>query len=116
MYRAWHGSTAAAVTTGPRLDAAKALRQGLISNLANPKMAAFFLSLLPQFSLTGGITGLLLFGLLFSLLTFAWLTVYSLAVDRARRLFARSRVRRAIDAVTGTVLLASGARLALEQR
>ena len=32
-----------------QLTPARAFRQGLLSNLANPKMAAFFLSLLPQF-------------------------------------------------------------------
>jgi threonine/homoserine/homoserine lactone efflux protein len=44
-------SSAAACPAGPRL--ARALRQGLVNDLANPKMAAFFLSLLPQFVATG---------------------------------------------------------------
>jgi threonine/homoserine/homoserine lactone efflux protein len=33
-----------------RLPPATAFRQGLLSNLGNPKMAVFFSSLLPQFS------------------------------------------------------------------
>ena len=40
-------SSAAACPAG--LRPARALRQGLVKDLANPKMAAFFLSLLPQF-------------------------------------------------------------------
>lgn len=46
-------------------------------------------------------------------------TVFSLllaaALDRARRLLSRRRVRRALDAGTGTVLIGFGARLAVEQ-
>jgi threonine/homoserine/homoserine lactone efflux protein len=100
-----------------RLTPARALRQGVASNLANPKMAGFFLSLLPQFaSPERGAPGLLLLGLLFCLLTFAWLALYSAAVARARAVLTRPRVRRAIDAVTGCVLVGFGARLALERR
>lgn len=116
LRRAWRGDEPVDARPGPRLGAGRALRQGLVSNLANPKMAAFFLSLLPQFAPTGGFAGLLLFGLLFCLLTFLWLAAYSVAIDRARRLFARARVRRTLDAVTGTVLLGFGARLAFDQR
>src|SRR5918995_2308643 len=85
-------------------DARSGLGQGLVSNLANPKMAVFFTSLLPQFGDT--FATLLVLGLAFSLLTFFWLSAYSVAVARARRLLARERVRRALDAVTGTVLVA----------
>jgi threonine/homoserine/homoserine lactone efflux protein len=35
--------------SGP-MGPGRAFRQGVVSNLANPKMAAFFLSLLPQFA------------------------------------------------------------------
>ena len=44
------------------------------------------------------------------------LTVYSLVVSRAGVLFRRGRVDRAIEAATGTVLIALGVRLAAEQR
>ena len=91
---------------------AVALRQGLLSNLGNPKMLAFFTSLLPQFSSTGA--GLLAHGLLFCMLTTIWLSGYAVVVSRARALLDRGRVRRALDAVTGTVLVAFGVRLAAE--
>ncbi len=94
------------------------MRQGLVSNLANSKMAVFFLSLLPQFVPAGASSFalLLLFGLLFCVMTFLWLATYSLAVDSARRLLDRTNIRRTLDALTGSVLVAFGAQLALEQR
>jgi threonine/homoserine/homoserine lactone efflux protein len=95
-----------------------ALRQGLVSNLANPKMAAFFTSLLPQFAPEGGgaFAVLLALGLLFSTFTFLWLALYSVAVARARELLERTGVRRALEALTGVVLVALGLRLAAETR
>jgi len=88
-------------------------RQGLLSNLANPKMAIFFTSLLPQFG--SGFGELLGLGLLFSTMTLAWLSTYALVVARTHRLLARGRVRRVLDAVTGVALVAFGARLAAER-
>jgi threonine/homoserine/homoserine lactone efflux protein len=95
-----------------------ALRQGFLSNLANPKMAVFFTSLLPQFAPADGpaFPVLLALGLLFCAMTFAWLCAYATAVSRARNLLARPRVRRTIDAVMGTALVALGARLAAQGR
>ena len=91
-----------------------ALREGLLSNLANPKMVVFFTSLLPQFG--EEFTTLLAFGFAFSLLTFLWLSAYGVAVARLGRLLRRERVRRAFDAVTGVVLTAFGLRLAADAR
>ena len=95
----------------------RALRQGVLSNLGNPKMAVFFASLLPQFAPEGSASfGVLLgLGLLFCALTFAWLTFYAVAVSSLGRLLTNS-VRRALDAVTGVVLVALGFRLASEGR
>lgn len=95
---------------GRPLTARDGARQGLLSNLGNPKMAAFFTSLLPQFA--DSFPGLLALGLAFSLLTFTWLAGYALAVTKASAYLLRPRVRRALDAVTGTVLVALGLRLA----
>jgi threonine/homoserine/homoserine lactone efflux protein len=103
---------------GGRLPPRRAYRQGLISNLGNPKMAVFFASLLPQFVPKGGgsFLALLGLGLLFSVLTLSWLVGYAFAVARAGHVLERPRVRRLMDAVTGTVLVAFGLRLAAERR
>ena len=94
-----------------------AMRQGLISNLANPKMAAFFLSLLPQFvTAAAGRLAAFALGLVFCLMTFGWLSIYAMVLHRAGRLLQRSSVRHALEAVTGTVLVALGLRLAAEAR
>jgi threonine/homoserine/homoserine lactone efflux protein len=98
-------------TDGARLPARTAYRQGLVSDLGNPKMAAFFTSLLPQFGTS--FWGMLALGLTFCALTWLWLAVYATAFARLR---ASRRVRRTIEAVTGTVLVALGLRLATESR
>jgi threonine/homoserine/homoserine lactone efflux protein len=100
----------------PRAEATpptRALRQGVLSNLGNPKMAVFFASLLPQFG--DSFLALLALGLVFCSLTLGWLTIYAFAVDRLRRLLG-GPVRRALDAVTGAVLVALGLRLAADER
>jgi threonine/homoserine/homoserine lactone efflux protein len=92
----------------------RAFRQGLLSNLGNPKMAIFFTSLLPQFG--SSFVQLLPLGLLFATMTLAWLTAYGAAIAKAGDLLLRPRVRRALDAVAGAVLIALGVRVAAERR
>ena len=95
-----------------------AFRQGLISDLGNPKMAVFFTSLLPQFASDGRASFLvsLLLGLMFCLMTITWLMAYAFGVARMGGLLRRPRVRRTIDGLTGAVLIALGLRLATEHR
>jgi len=102
---------------GSGLRAAVALRQGILSNLGNPKMAAFFPSLLPQFApQEHAFAALLGLGLVFSLMTLTWLTAYALVVARAGDVLRRPVIRRVIEAVTGAILVALGLRLATERR
>jgi threonine/homoserine/homoserine lactone efflux protein len=103
---------------GRRLAPRIAFRQGVISDLGNPKMAAFFTSLLPQFAPAGNASFavLALLGLLFSLMTLSWLAGYALAIDKAGTLLEKPAVRRALDGITGAVLIGLGLRLAIEDR
>ena len=87
-------------------------RRGLLSDLGNPKMAVFFTSLLPQFG--GGFAVLALLGLVFCAMTFLWLACYAVAVAKMGDLLRRSRAGRVLDALTGTVLIALGVRLAID--
>ena len=81
-------------------------------------MAVFFASVLPQFAAPGEgmFSALVLLGLVFCALTFCWLAVYAVAVAKAGEVLRRPRIRRAIEGVTGAVLIALGLRIAAEQR
>ena len=85
------------------------LRQGLISNLGNPKMAVFFTSLLPQFMATARrrSSRCSRSACLFAM-TFVGLSAYAAAVAKAEGVLRRLAVRRALDAATGAVLIAFG--------
>jgi threonine/homoserine/homoserine lactone efflux protein len=98
---------------GAPLTPSRAFRQGLLSNLGNPKMAVFFTSLLPQFG--SSFWSLLALGLLFCSLTLAWLAAYAFAIVRAGDVLRRPRIRRSLDALTGTLLVAFGIRLAADR-
>jgi threonine/homoserine/homoserine lactone efflux protein len=114
LYAAIRGHRTEHRSTGGTLDGATALRQGLLSNLGNPKMAVFFTSLLPQFGSSFPV--LLGLGLVFCLMTFTWLTAYAFAVAKAGDLLRRPAIKRAFDALLGAVLVALGLRLATDRR
>jgi len=103
----------AAAEEPTRRGALDCYRRGLLCDLGNPKMAVFFTSLLPQFG--AGFAALALLGLVFSAMTFLWLACYAMAVAAMSGLLRRSPARRILDAVTGTVLIGLGIRLATEQ-
>jgi RhtB (resistance to homoserine/threonine) family protein len=98
--------------------ARRAVRQGLLSDLGNPKIAVFFTSFLPQFVHGGSspFASLLLLGAIFAVLTLAWLAAYGVAIGHGTKLLRRPRVQRALDRFTGLVFLGFGVRLAFEHR
>ena len=105
-------------SSGPRLKPGRAFAQGLMSDLGNPKMAVFFASLLPQFATPGEglFAALMSLGLIFSLMTFLWLAAYAFVIAKAGEVLRRPAIRRWIEGVTGTLLVALGVRIAAEQR
>lgn len=127
VYLAWIGIQmlrardylADATAAGARATSgARALRQGVLSDLGNPKIAVFFTSLLPQFVRGHGsaFAPLLALGGMFAALTLLWLAAYAVAVGHASGLLRRPSVRKVLDRFTGVVLIGFGVRLALERR
>lgn len=113
-----HSPSGTDVARTPSLSGAAAYRQGILSNLGNAKIAVFFTSLLPQFVPGGGASflTLILLGLIFATMTLAWLSCYAVIVEKAGNVLRRPRARRTLEAVTGTVLVGLGLRLALTDR
>jgi threonine/homoserine/homoserine lactone efflux protein len=103
---------------GRGLNGVRGFRQGLINDLANPKIAAFFTSLLPQFIDPGEpvLVPFLVLGLLFAAMTLVWLCGFALMASKAGGLLTRPRVKAGLDRLTGVVLIALGLRLATERR
>ena len=99
-------------------DARRAFAQGLLSNLLNPKVALFYLTLLPQFVRPADnvlARSLLLAGV-HVLIGLAWLVAYTYFLGRLSAALRRPRVRRALEGVTGSLLIGLGGRLAWDRR
>jgi threonine/homoserine/homoserine lactone efflux protein len=112
-----HGHGGYARRLRGRLTPRTAYRQGVVSNLGNPKIAVFFTSLLPQFAPRhASFADLLALGLLFVGMTLVWLAGYALVAAGAGDVLRRPRVRRVVDAITGVALIGFGLRLATERR
>ncbi|WP_141578875.1 LysE family translocator [Actinomadura sp. WMMA1423] len=107
-------ATAATAEPARRRSRSSCFRRGLLSDLGNPKMAVFFSSLLPQFG--SHFLTLTVLGLLFCALTLLWLIGYSIAIATMGNVLRRPSIRRGLDMVTGTILVALGGRVAAEPR
>ncbi len=92
------------------IAAAISLREGLLSNLLNPKPIIFYMAFLPQFIdpvYPALPQALMMAGVHFAI-GMLWLGSLALMVNRARRWLQQPRVGRAMDSVTGVLLMGFG--------
>jgi RhtB (resistance to homoserine/threonine) family protein len=99
-------------------SAGRSFAEGLLTNLLNPKVAVFYLALLPQFVAVGDpvfIKSILLAGI-HAAMGVVWLVALASLLDRARAVITRPWVRRLLEGVSGSILVGLGARLVLSER
>lgn len=92
--------------------------QGVLGNVLNPKVAVFYLTFLPQFMSPGDnvLVRSLVFAVAHAVMGIFWLFAYAYVLSRVSAALEGAGVRRWLERVTGGVLIALGARLALERR
>jgi len=117
---AWHtqGMTFAPVVATGRGQGFVAFRQGLLSNILNPKPIIFYMAFLPQFidpNFSALYQSLFMASLHF-MLAMIWQTFLAVMVHSARIWLARPKVAQVLDGLTGVLLVGFGIRLALSQR
>ncbi|RTR03907.1 LysE family translocator [Halomonas nitroreducens] len=106
---------AGVVGEAARVPARRSLREGLLSNVLNPKTVVFYMAFLPQFIAPGDpalAKSLWLAGIHF-LVANLWQVAVAVLVGRAGRWLASAAFSRWLNAVTGGVLMAFGVKLAL---
>ncbi|RZQ59368.1 LysE family translocator [Amycolatopsis suaedae] len=114
---AWKGEYAPPEDTArDRRRAFRRFREGFLSNVTNPKVLVLYLSVLPQFLNPATTTtwDALLLAYTVGILGFLWLLLLMVFVHRVREWLRRRRVRRTLDAVTGSALIGFGTLLAVE--
>lgn len=129
VYMVWLGSRLLlrsrrgqdAVVPGRAAAARHTLRswsRGLLTNLLNPKIGAFYVAVLPQF--IPAHASHLAVGLLLASVHDAeglvWFTAIILGAHSVRGLLTRRSTRRAVDGVTGATLVGFGLKLGLSAR
>ncbi|MGJ7458044.1 LysE family translocator [Halomonas sp. RA08-2] len=116
--RRGQGLLVAGVTDERRLVPVwRPLREGLLSNVLNPKTVVFYMAFLPQFIAPGDpalAKSLFLAGVHFVIANL-WQISVAVMVGGAGRLLASRAFARGLNGATGAVLIAFGIKLALER-
>ena len=94
-----------------------AFRQGLLSNVLNPKPIIFYMAFLPQFINPeySALQQSLFMAFMHFSIAMIWQGILALLVHRAKAWLAKPQVSRVIDGLSGTLLLGFGTRLALQE-
>jgi threonine/homoserine/homoserine lactone efflux protein len=97
-------------STGPR----QAFRQGLLSNLLNAKAGVFFVAIVPQFMTVrdDALSATMVFAVVDAFASVAALSCYAAVALAAARLLRQPAARRAVDRLSGAVLIGLGAKIA----
>ena len=92
-------------------------KQGFLTNLLNPKVAVFFLTFLPQFVGSGknAFLDFLSLGLTYTILTLIWFVFYIYLINYISEFMKKPTTIRAVEGLTGGILIFFGIKLALEK-
>lgn len=91
---------------------------GFVTNLLNPKVALFYLAFIPQFisPADAPLFKAILLGSIHLFFSFVWLIVVATFVVGLKRFLVQQKIRSALEAITGLILIGLGTKLALEHR
>lgn len=112
-------TASAASAASPTASPLRLFRQGFLTNVLNPKVAIFFLALLPQFidaDAPGKTLAFLFLGAWFVVQGFAFLALFVLLVAPLRRWQAPAAVTRGVQVAGGSLFALLAVRLALAER
>ncbi len=99
------------------LDDSAAFGQGLLNNLLNPKAGAIFVTVMPQFIQPhDSVVRLVVMVVCYEAMVVLWLCAYGYIVSRTGRTRTGARARRALERLTGIVMIGLAGRLAFERR
>ena len=97
-----------------------AFRQGMLTNMLNPKVALFFLALMPQFielDSPAKVGAFIVLGFTFLTTGTVWCLVLALGASRVRSFFAnRPRTLQGLSRVSGALFIFLGLRLAASKQ
>jgi RhtB (resistance to homoserine/threonine) family protein len=95
----------------------RSYREGLLSNVLNPKAIIFYMAFLPQFidPAHPPLGQSMLVAAIHFIVAMAWQCLLASMVDRAQRWLQRPQVSHIVDGLTGLVLILIGARLVLDR-
>ena len=103
-----------------RIEAPRAFRQAILAEVLNPKTALFFLAFLPQFVRPdhgSAIVQFSILGLIFVAMSAAYASLLALGAGHVSRWLGRHRaIGRWQGRAVGTIYIALGLRLALQER
>ncbi|WP_320169103.1 LysE family translocator [Maridesulfovibrio sp.] len=93
------------------------VREGFLTNVLNPKVAVFYLALLPQFISPGEdiLHKSLLLMLIHVCLGITWFCIVVFSLGRMRHLISGPKFRKRLEAVSGIIFIALGLRMALDR-
>jgi threonine/homoserine/homoserine lactone efflux protein len=114
-WRAWRGRTEAAPKAPVRLE--QPFVQAFLTNALNPKVAIFYLAVLPQFASgpNAPAIGAMLIAIHYAMGA-VWLSCVAFAASRARRIAIKSTFVRWLEGAVGVFFVGVAGRLALTQR
>lgn len=122
-YLAWIGFKMLRGAIAPAMQDSHAVvlgtpfRQGLLSNILNPKIALFFVAAIPQFAGNGvdapmiGVTLILINGVI----NLVWLSIVAFGVGRAGARLTGSSLLRWVEGIVGTALIGLAGRVAFSR-
>ncbi|SHJ42931.1 resistance to homoserine/threonine (RhtB) family protein [Malonomonas rubra DSM 5091] len=112
-----HGDMSAAKTAASGFRFSRSFREGLLSNVLNPKTIVFYMAFLPQFidpAASALQQSLLIAGLHF-VIAMIYQSLLATLVGKAGRWLRAPAVRRTLDGLTGSIMLLFGFKLAFDR-
>ena len=99
------------------LSIGKSFREGILSNVLNPKTAIFYITFMPQFMTEGGnpVAQIFVLTAIHFGISFIWQCLLASVVGKAKELMTAPKSRSFIEATAGSILVGLGLKLATSE-